>query len=57
MGVEYHFYAGEYQIYVPVTNIDETKTKLLGPITYIKVWMNQHNLKLNEGKTEILLIT
>ena len=55
-GVEGHFYADDYQTYLPVTNIDDTKTKDLALLSDIKTWMKERKLKLNENKTEIMLI-
>ena len=39
----------DYQICLPIANIDETKTKVLCDI---KVWMRNQKLKLNESKTD-----
>ena len=51
-----HFYADNCQIYLPITNIDETKTKVVALFSDIKIWMREQKLKLNENKTEIILI-
>ena len=55
-GVDGHFYADDYQIYLPMANIDETKTKVLALLYAIMTWMRERKLKLNESKTEIMLI-
>ena len=55
-GVEGHFYADDCQIYLPIANIDETKTKVLALLSDIKIWMSRRKLKLNENKTEIMLV-
>ena len=55
-GVNYHFYADDSQIYMPITNIASTKTKLTNIMSDIKLWMHERKLKLNEGKTEIIVI-
>ena len=51
-----HFYADNCQIYLPIKNIDETKTKVVALFSDIKIWMREQKLKLNENKTEIILI-
>lgn len=55
-GVEFHFYADDTQIYIRITNIDETKTRVTSLMTDIKTWMVRMKLKLNESKTEIMLV-
>ena len=55
-GVEFHFYADDTQIYIRITNIDETKTRVASLMNDIKTWMVKMKLKLNESKTEILLV-
>ena len=55
-GVEFHFYADDTQIYIRITNIAETKAKIVSLMSDIKTWMGRKKLKLNEGKTEILLV-
>ena len=52
-GVDGHFYADDYQIYLPIANIDETKTKVLALLCDIKTWVRKE-LKLNKSKTQIM---
>ena len=56
-GGDGYFYADDCQIYLPIANIDETKTKVLSLSSDIETWMRERKLKLNESKTEIMLIT
>ena len=55
-GVSYHFYADDSQIYMPVSNIASTQAKVNDIMSDIKLWMLERKLKLNEGKTEIIVI-
>ena len=55
-GVSYHFYADDSQIYMPITNITSTQSKINTIMSDIKLWMLERKLKLNEGKTEIIVI-
>ena len=50
------FFVDDCQIHLPTANIDETKTKVLALLSDIKTWMTEQKLKLNESKTELLLI-
>ena len=40
-GVVGHFYVDNCQIYLPIANIDETKTKVLALLSDIKTWMRE----------------
>ena len=53
--VAYHFYADDTQIYIRIDNIEDVKGKLSSLINDIKIWMNGRKLKLNDGKTEIII--
>ena len=55
-GVTYHFYADDTQIYVKITNIADTKRKIELLTSDVRTWMKTRKLKLNESKTEILII-
>ena len=55
-GLNYHLYADDTQIYMPVINISSSKTIINSILKDIKVWMHQRKLKLNENKTEVFLI-
>ena len=50
--VDDYFYADDFQIYLPIANIDETKTKIIVFLSDIKTWMRERKLKLNESKTD-----
>ena len=54
-GVNYHFYAADSQIYMPITDITLTQSKLSTIMSDIKLWMLEWKLKVNEGKTEIIV--
>ena len=56
-GVSYHFYADDTQLYIVVDDIGEAKNRLLSLLSDLKIWMARRKLKLNDGKTEILVIT
>ena len=50
------FYADDCQIYLPIANIDETKTKDLALLSDIKTWTRERKLKVIDSKTKIILI-
>ena len=54
--VAYHFYAEDTQIYIRIDSIEDVKEKLSSLINDIKIWMNGRKLKLNDGKTEIIIV-
>ena len=54
--VAYHFYANDTQIYIRVDSIEDVKEKLSSLINDIKIWMNGRKLKLNDGKTDIIIV-
>ena len=55
-GMSYHFYADDCQLYMPITKTSHCSlTPLLDCLGDVKAWLAQNFLKLNEGKTEIIL--
>ena len=55
-GVSYHFFADDTRLYIRVEDIDEAKHRLLSLLSDLKIWMARRKLKLNDGKTEIIVI-
>ena len=55
-GVPHHFYADDTQVYVKITNAADTKRKMELLMSDIKIWMQKRKLKLNDGKTEIIIV-
>ena len=54
--VAYHFCADNTQIYIRIDSIEDVKEKLSSLIHDIKIWMNGRKLKVNDGKTEIIIV-
>ena len=54
-GVDYHFYGDDSQLYIQIDNIPDAKERLTLLMSDIKIWMARRKLKLNEGKTEIII--
>ena len=54
--VQYHFYADDTQIYIEISDVADIKEKIVALLHDIKVWMLLRKLKLNESKTDILLV-
>ena len=55
-GVSYHFFADDTQLYIRVEDTDEAKHGLSSLMSDLKIWMARRKLKLNDGKTEIIVI-
>ena len=56
-GVSYRFFADDTQLYIGVEGIDEAKHSLSSLLSDLKIWMDRRKLKLNDGKTEIIVIS
>ena len=56
-GVSYHFFADDTQLYIRVEDIDEAKHRLSCLLSDLKIWVARRKLKLNDGKTEIIVIS
>ena len=55
-GVSYHFFADDTRLYIRVEDIDEAKHRLSSLLSDLKIWIARRKLKLNDGKTEIIVI-
>ena len=55
-GVSYHFYADDTQIYIEISDVMDVKEKMLSLLHDIKIWMLHRKLKLNDGKTEVIVV-
>ena len=50
------FFADDTQLYIKVEDIDEAKHRLSSLFSDLKIWMARRKLKLNDGKTDIIVI-
>ena len=50
------FFADDTQLYIRVEDIDEAKHRLSSLMSDLKIWMARRKLKLNDVKTEIIII-
>ena len=55
-GVSYHSFADDTQLYIRVEDTDKAKHRLSSLLSDLKIWMAGRKLKLNDGKTEIIVI-
>ena len=55
-GISYHFYADDTQFYFTIANAADTQQKVDEIMSDITNWMSKKRLKLNEKKTECLII-
>lgn len=55
-GVKYHFYADDTQLYIEIDNIEDVKDKAMSLLSDIKIWMARRKLKLNDSKTEVIIV-
>ena len=56
-GVGYNFYADDTQLYIQIDNVQELKEKIALLLGDIRKWMYERKLKLNDSKTEIIIVT
>ena len=55
-GVSFHLYADDTQIYFRLSNVHESKLKIQLISEAVKKWMNDRRLKMNDSKSEIMII-
>ena len=55
-GVKFKLFADDTQFYFAINNIVNTRAKLTNILTCVKEWMTLKQLKLNENKTEFMLV-
>ena len=54
--MSFRLFADDTQIYLYFVNIEVTSNKINEVMTKVKDWMNAKKLKLNETKTEYLIL-
>ena len=53
-GISIHQYADDIQLYLAF-DMDKQIAKVEACLSDIRIWMRQNKLKLNEGKTELII--
>ena len=58
-GLEIHMFADDLQLYISFvnTNIYDNITTIEHCLRHIKLWMSNNFLKINEGKTQLLIVS
>ena len=58
--MEYHFYADDSQIYISASpsqdDLDTSTNKIGACVEEVRLWMAKNHLKLNDDKTEVLIL-
>ena len=58
--IKYHFYADDTQIYLsshPSQDaVDTTINRVAACVEEVRLWMAKNNLKLNDDKTEVMIL-
>ena len=55
-GVGFELFADDTQFYFTITDIENTSAKINSVINSVKDWMHYKQLKLNDDKTEFMLV-
>ena len=55
-GVRFQLFADDTQFYITLENIEDSERKINEVMTDVRRWMNSKQLKLNESKTECLVV-
>ena len=56
LGVEFKLFADDTQLYMCITDIDSVTERLNHVLSNVKKWMDFKHLKLNENKTEYMVV-
>ena len=55
-GVRFQLFADDTQFYLSLGNVEDTERKINNVMIDVKRWMNSKQLKLNDSKTECLIV-